>query len=219
MIEEAWEWIQQHLRLALGLAVVMLLGVGTIWWLGRPTPASLGIGEPALAADQAAGLAAKPRPTRANRQLETSGPLYVDVKGAVRQPGLYQVQARMRVADVIKLAGGLLAQADQRQVNLAAKLTDQQVVYVPVKGETPPAGLVTSGPVTATAGSNAQQRVNLNTADVAAFQTLSGIGAKKAQKIVDYRQQHGPFKRVEDLQQVSGFGAKTIAKFKDQLSV
>ncbi|MCE2138572.1 competence protein ComEA, partial [Streptococcus thermophilus] len=68
-----------------------------------------------------------------------SSPGYVDIKGAVNKPGLYQVTASMRVADVIQLAQGMQPQADARQINLAAKVTDQQVIYVPAKGEQAPA--------------------------------------------------------------------------------
>ena len=154
-----------------------------------------------------------------------SSPGYVDIKGAVNKPGLYQVTASMRVADVIQLAQGMQPQADVRQVNLAAKVTDQQVIYVPVKGEQAPVVAPPVGPSTAPTGGTptsdhaATDKVNLNTADVAALQTLSGIGQKKAEKIIDYRQQHGNFKTIDDLKNVSGFGEKTVAKYKDQLTV
>lgn len=136
----------------------------------------------------------------------------------------------MRVADVIQLAQGMQPQADQQQVNLAAKVTDQQVVYVPARGEQLPAiatATPSPTPATTTAGggspastsAGSSEKVNLNTADVAAFQKLSGVGQKKAEKIIAYRQQHGNFKSVDDLKNVSGFGEKTVAKYKDQLTV
>lgn len=165
-----------------------------------------------------------------NPVANSSAPGFVDVKGAVNKPGLYQVTSSMRVADVIQLAQGMQPQADQQQVNLAAKVTDQQVVYVPAKGEQLPA-IATAAPspapatTTAAGGSPASggvgssEKVNLNTADVAAFQKLSGVGQKKAEKIIAYRQQHGNFKSVDDLKNVSGFGEKTVAKYKDQLTV
>lgn len=96
--------------------------------------------------------------------------------------------ASMRVADVIQLAQGMQPQADVRQVNLAAKVTDQQVIYVPVKGEQAPVVAPPVGPSTAPTGGTptsdhaATDKVNLNTADVAALQKLSGIGQKKAEK-------------------------------------
>jgi len=161
-----------------------------------------------------------------------SGPLYVDVKGAVKQPGLYQVRTDMRVADALTLAQGMLPQADQAQVNLAAKVTDQQVIYVPVKGEKPPTmpappatPSTNSGTIktnqngVAAKASGTKAVVNLNTADVATLQKLSGVGQKKAEKIIAYREQHGGFKSVADLKKVGGFGDKTLAKFKDQLTV
>ncbi|MPQ19525.1 competence protein ComEA [Lactobacillus pentosus] len=165
-----------------------------------------------------------------NLATTSSAPGFVDVKGAVNKPGLYQVTSSMRVADVIQLAQGMQPQADQQQVNLAAKVTDQQVVYVPAKGEQLPAiatATPSPTPATTTAGggspastsAGSSEKVNLNTADVAAFQKLSGVGQKKAEKIIAYRQQHGNFKSVDDLKNVSGFGEKTVAKYKDQLTV
>lgn len=104
------------------------------------------------------------------------------------------------------------------------------MVYVPAKGEQLPAiATATASPTPATttagggspasAGAGSGDKVNLNTADVAAFQKLSGVGQKKAEKIIAYRQQHGNFKSVDDLKNVSGFGEKTVAKYKDQLTV
>ncbi|AVK60605.1 competence protein ComEA [Lactobacillus sp. CBA3605] len=174
----------------------------------------------------------------ANATASSVGPLYVDVKGAVNQPGLYQVQATTRIADVIALAKGLQPQADQTQLNLAAKVTDQQVVYVPVKGEQVPAtakqpagasaSSVASGngisqaATTVPSQANASTStgpINLNTADVSALQQLAGVGQKKAERIIAYRDTHGGFKSVDDLKQVSGIGDKTLEKFRDQLTV
>ncbi|AVK64772.1 competence protein ComEA [Lactobacillus sp. CBA3606] len=174
----------------------------------------------------------------ANATASSAGPLYVDVKGAVNQPGLYQVQATTRIADVIALAKGLQPQADQTQLNLAAKVTDQQVVYVPVKGESvPPTAKQPAGPGAGSAANGSSDShatttmpsqstastsagtINLNTADVSALQQLAGVGQKKAERIIAYRDTHGGFKSVDDLKQVSGIGDKTLAKFRDQLTV
>jgi competence protein ComEA len=157
--------------------------------------------------------------------------VFVDVQGAVAHPGLYQFGADMRVADALKAAGGLTNRADRQQINLATRLTDQQQLYVPIKGEKPPASsaaTVTSGSgsqkpgsqATATSGGSDKPTavVNLNTATVADLQQLTGIGEKKAQKIIDYREAHGSFQTVADLAQVPGFGAKTVANLQDQLT-
>ncbi|RRK11612.1 ComEA family DNA-binding protein [Lactiplantibacillus garii] len=230
-LEEVWQWVQAHRRLTIILVVSVGVLIGGWWGVQQLQPAP-----PAapVALTMSGSRMSQPvntsRGSRSvSRRQSATGALYVDVKGAVRRPGLYQVRASMRVADVIALAQGLQPEADQRQVNLAAKVSDQQVIYVPTKGEShpvlPPPTAPSSTPITsakaARSGGTVANHgpVNINSADVATFQQIKGIGQKKAQKIIDYRQQHGPFKRVEDLKAVSGFGEKTIAKFKDQLTV
>ncbi|ERK42225.1 comEA protein, partial [Levilactobacillus brevis ATCC 14869 = DSM 20054] len=124
----------------------------------------------------------------------------------------------------LKAAGGLVARADRQRINLAMRLTDQQQVYIPLKGEKMPetAGSAPSGSTATTASSQATGTpvavVNLNTATVTELQQLTGIGEKKAQKIVDYRTDHGHFQSVKDLAQVPGFGEKTVANLQDQLT-
>lgn len=153
--------------------------------------------------------------------------VFVDVQGGVNHPGLYQFSAEMRVADAIKAAGGLAARADRQQVNLATKLTDQQQLYIPLRGEKAPAAQATSSTANTASGSPAAKQgssgpaavINLNTATVTELQQLTGIGEKKAQKIVDYRSEHGSFKAVKDLSQVPGFGDKTVANLQDQLTL
>lgn len=187
--------------------------------MGGASRTSANADQPATSTQPSNATPSPARPTGAS----SSG--YVDIKGAVNKPGLYQVTASMRVADVIQLAQGMQPQADAQQINLAAEVTDQQVIYVPAKGEQAPAVappvVQSTGPTggTPTSDHAATDKVNLNTADVAALQTLSGIGQKKAEKIIDYRQQHGNFKTIDDLKNVSGFGEKTVAKYKDQLTV
>lgn len=153
--------------------------------------------------------------------------VFVDVQGGVNHPGLYQFAAEMRVADAIKAAGGLATRADRQQVNLATKLTDQQQLYIPLQGEKVPAAQTASSAVESPNGSTPAKQgsngpaavINLNTTTVTEFQQLTGIGEKKAQKIVDYRSEHGSFKTVKDLSQVPGFGDKTVANLQDQLTV
>jgi competence protein ComEA len=154
----------------------------------------------------------KTAPSQSSTKHET---VIVDVKGAVHQPGVYEVEADLRVTDVIEIAGGLRPDADQNQVNLAQKITDEQVIYVPIIGETPPTNQASQ---TSEAGSSGG-KVNINSATLEELQTLSGIGAKKAQDIIDYREAQGPFSTVEDLGEVSGFGEKTIEKLRDAITV
>lgn len=141
--------------------------------------------------------------------------ILVDVKGEVKQPGVYELDTDSRVQDVIALAGGLTAEANQQAINLAQKLTDEAVVYVPSFEEEleEPVGLLSL-----TSASNSD-KVNINTADQAQLQTISGIGAKRAQDIIDYREVNGRFQTVDDLTKVSGIGEKTLEKIRDAISL
>lgn len=146
----------------------------------------------------------------------TNGRVAFDIKGAVAHPGVYTLPKKARVKEAIEQAGGTLPSADLNQVNLAKQLTDQQVIYIPVVGEKVaggagnPAGSTTEGD---------QPIVNLNTATKEQLQTITGIGEKKAEKILAYRQGHGEFKSVDELKSVDGFGDKTVAKLQSSLSV
>ncbi|MDR1521553.1 MAG: helix-hairpin-helix domain-containing protein [Streptococcaceae bacterium] len=144
-----------------------------------------------------------------------SSAIYVDVKGAVNKPGMYSLADGKRVNDVIKMAGGLTDQADTKQVNYALKLVDQMIVYIPQIGE------IVENNVSTISSTNQKvnKKINLNTATLEELQTLTGIGAKKAQKIINYREANGLFTQVDDLQNVDGFGAKTVEKLKESLTV
>lgn len=146
--------------------------------------------------------------------------IIVDIKGAVKQPAVYQVSSDARINDVVKLAGGLTDQADLKSVNLSQKVVDEMVIYVGSVGENLTV-TTSSAPSSATnsGAATGERRVNLNTADLAELQTLTGVGAKRAQDIIDYREQNGNFKSPDDLKNVSGFGEKTVEKLKDSICV
>ncbi|MDR3156495.1 MAG: helix-hairpin-helix domain-containing protein [Lactobacillales bacterium] len=150
--------------------------------------------------------------------------IYVDVKGAVKHPGMYHLSEGKRVDDAIKLAGGTTDLADVSQVNYALLLTDQMIVYVPQIGEETQKGVLDSGKNNGMARdgkicSKEEKQVNLNTATLEELKGLTGIGEKKAQKIIDYREEKGKFSKVDDLQNVDGFGVKTIEKLRKNLTV
>lgn len=155
---------------------------------------------------------------------KASEKIEVDLKGAVKIPRVYTMPKDSRVDELIQMAGGFTSEADQNTVNLAAKLKDESVIYVAKKEEHAPSVAQTAEITTPNASSaltenSATQKVNINTADLTGLQTLSGVGAKKAQDIIDYRTQHGPFQKVEDLGNVKGFGDKTIEKLKENITV
>lgn len=144
--------------------------------------------------------------------------IYVDIKGAVKVPGIYQLKNQQRIWDALALAGGVSEEADTTQVNYAQKVKDQMIIYVPKKGEAVAQSLETLQE-SAPAQQNQEEKINLNTATEAELQTISGIGAKKAQEIIRFRDEQGPFKTVEELKNVSGIGEKTVERLKDMLTV
>ncbi|WP_270206572.1 helix-hairpin-helix domain-containing protein [Streptococcus anginosus] len=167
--------------------------------------------------------------TKKNSQKEKAEPqtssseesefLTVDVKGAVKNPGIYQLKKTSRINDAIQKAGGLTTDADSKSINLAQKLTDEAVVYVATMGGVSSNTGQSSTSGTSEVASQKGNKVNLNTADLSELQTISGIGQKRAQDILDYREANGKFNSVDDLKNVSGVGAKTLEKLKEYVTV
>lgn len=153
---------------------------------------------------------------------ERNEPMYVDVKGAVKTPGLYRVKEGDRILDVISLAGGLAEKADEKQLNLAQKVHDEMVLYVPEMGEETDVHM--ANPDQQGGGSQGisgqeGDKININKAEASQLETLPGIGPAKAKAIIDYREQQGGFKQEEDLKNVSGIGGKTYEKLQDSITV
>ena len=140
----------------------------------------------------------------------------VDVKGAVKSPGIYDLPVGSRVHDAVQKAGGLTEEADSKSLNLAQKVSDEALVYVPTKGEEAASQQVASG---TTPSTSKDKKVNLNKASLEELKQVKGLGGKRAQDIIDHREANGKFKSVDELKKVSGIGAKTIEKLKDYVTV
>jgi len=140
----------------------------------------------------------------------------VDVKGAVKSPGIYDLPVGSRVHDAVQKAGGLTEEADSKSLNLAQKISDEALVYVPTKGEEVASQQTGSG---TTASTSKDKKVNLNKASLEELKQVKGLGGKRAQDIIDHREANGKFKSVNELKKVSGIGAKTIEKLKDYVTV
>ena len=140
----------------------------------------------------------------------------VDVKGAVKAPGIYDLPVGSRVNDAVQKAGGLTEQADSKSLNLAQKVSDEALVYVPTKGEESASQQAGSG---APSSTSKEKKVNLNKASLEELKQVKGLGGKRAQDIIDHRESNGKFKSVDELKKVSGIGAKTIEKLKDYVTV
>ncbi|WP_422444621.1 helix-hairpin-helix domain-containing protein [Thermoanaerobacterium sp. DL9XJH110] len=151
--------------------------------------------------------------------------IMVYVTGAVKNPGVYTLEEGKRVKDAIEAAGGNLPEADLLRLNLAQKLRDEDKLYVPRVGEFPEGQEEPGGGNTGMAGATvgissfSDNKININTADLVELDTLPGIGPTTAQKIIDYRNQNGPFKSIEEIKNVSGIGDKKFEEIKDKIKV
>jgi competence protein ComEA len=173
------------------LALVVLAGAGLAYVRARPASAAsiAPVGAPAIPTDAAA-----PSPT--------PDPIVVHVVGAVRHPGVYRFAEGARVVDAVRAAGGFSSRADRAAVNLARLLVDGEQIVVARRGP--------HGAVAPKGGAETGGLVNLNSATVADLDGLPGIGPVLAQRIIDYRDQHGPFRSPQDLDKVSGIGPATL---------
>ncbi len=181
---------------------LVVLG-GTIWALRQPAPAALTIITPT------------PRPT------PTTASVIVDVRGAVAQPGVYTLIAGSRVQDALAQAGNVLPNAETRNLNLARKVNDGEQIYVPTVDQ------ATVPPPPASGKSNSSNAatktpigiININTATLEELDALPGIGPSIAQRIIDFREQNGAFKQIEDVKKVRGIGDALFGDIKDMITV
>lgn len=186
--------------------IVALIGLGMVGWFwfapGNADPETVEISQPDeqfFAPDADVDEPATPEPT------EDTG-VVVHVTGAVQQPDVYRLPAEARVKDLVLAAGGLTVDAAADAINLAQRLKDGEQIHVPRRGETPQPNA--QQPETA----STPALIDINTAGVAELDTLEGIGATLAQRIVEYRTANGPFAAVEDLQNVKGISGSLVAK-------
>ena len=142
--------------------------------------------------------------------------LYVHVVGAVRKPGLMRLPSGTRVATALERAGGPTRRADLTLVNLAARLQDGQQIVVPVAGAGGGAGAATGG-ASSGAGTAPGAKLHLSTATAEQLDEVDGIGPTLAERIVEYRDQHGGFRSLEGLAEVEGIGEKRLATLRDAL--
>ena len=211
-LEEIW----LNYRKQIIIAVVILVGiviVGGKFYQPQPNK----IDDPFTTTNKKSSSTQKESPVRGRKAV------CVDIKGAVTHPGVYRLPGGSRVNEALAAAGRETSDADMNQVNLAKQLVDAQVIYIPRKGEQVPptlaGGMATAAPVNNGGNSASQEITNLNTATKEQLCKITGIGDKKADLILQYRQEHGNFNSVDDLKNINGFGEKTVAKLKPMLAV
>ncbi len=210
-------WIMEH-KIYFGVAIFLVFG-GGYYFYGNQSVETVPINssiDKNMLQDEGKGIKENKQPN----QVTQPEKIMVDVKGQVKQPGVYESNTGERIMDVIGRAGGLTEQADQTQVNLAEHVQDAMIIYIPSKGEEGASTPSSSGGNMAADGTSQNQgKININKADEQELQNLPGIGPAKAAAIIDYRNTGGPFKTIEDLKNVSGIGDKTFEKLKDLLVV
>ena len=172
--------------------------------------------------------------------------VFVDIKGAIANPGVYELEQNKKVIDVVNLAGGFLENANTQTINLAKKVTNEMVIIIYTNEEIKLAMTEEKAakvidntcvcPVLKndacinknetkkdTTTSNEQETItepiNINTASASDFDKLPGIGASKAEAIVQYREKNGPFEKIEDLKEISGIGDALFEKIKDYITI
>ena len=200
-------------RELIGLIVVGALVVAAAaFWYVRSLPSAVRIETTTGTPAARAGDVAIPSPS--------ASVIVVDVAGWVSHPGVYEFLQGDRVVDALRRAGGARPGADLTGLNLAALLTDgEQVVVGRVAAGGPAAGGSGSSTSTGASGGTGDGLVNLNTATLDELESLPGIGPSLGQRIIDYRELHGPFRSVDDLLNVSGIGDQRLADLRSKVTV
>jgi competence protein ComEA len=211
--------------LALLLAAAVALAAVLLWAL-RPRTSAVPVVERMTPTAASVGIGPSPTASAA------AGPVVVHVAGAVRRPGLVELPGGSRVADAVKAAGGATRRADLNSVNLARPLVDGEQLVVLRRGQAGGVVAAPAGPGGSGAGSTggaggtaggasgpAAAPLNLNTATLDQLETLSGVGPVLAQRIIDWRTEHGRFNSVDELTEVSGIGEATLAEIRPGVRV
>jgi competence protein ComEA len=213
---------QRFSRIHVGVvSTLLILGLITAGWLLlRARPVAVASPGDVVTVASPGDMVNTFAPTMASVTPSPKGAakIVVHIFGAVRHPGLIRLPENSRVQDAINAAGGLTRRADPGELNLAQRLSDGQQVLIGTRSE--PAGEVRDQAGSGTAkGPSATGAVDLNRADQSQLEELPGVGPVTAQAILTWRQQHGRFSRIEELQEVDGIGPKTYAQIAPHVRV
>jgi competence protein ComEA len=196
-----------RVRIGVGAAVVVLfVGLACAVLFSALAPK----GQSASVPPAVGGLEGATDAASTSSPAPSGAAIFVHILGAVAAPGLYELREGDRAVDAVAAAGGFAEGADQSQLNLARFVTDGEQIVVPVVGAAPPA---------AAGGAQVPGKVNINTADAAALETLPRVGPAMAARIIEWRDANGRFTAVEDLMSVTGVGEKTFEQLRDLVTV
>lgn len=217
----------RRLRLSIGAAVVLALvvlsaavGLGILRGQAAPVE-TVSIGDESIGDESIGGESIGGESTGATAAAGATAPggeLYVHVLGAVEKPGLYVLAIDARIVDALAAAGGTTEEADLAAINLARIVTDGEQVVVPVIGATTPGPGSGTAPGSGTTAPG-DDRIDLNSADQAALETLPRIGPALAERIISWRDENGRFQTVDDLLAVPGIGEKLLEGLRDGVRV
>jgi competence protein ComEA len=201
------ELLKRHIHWLLGAGLLVLITSGVILYMSLKNESNTSVMPPKtpLAKDQVI-----PDSEGKQKDLSPAELIMIDVQGSVKNPGVYEMKSGDRVIHAIQRAGGFLDSAEVRSVNQAQKIDDEMIIYVAAKGEQ-------INPLVQSVENENDNKLNINSADVSELQTLSGVGPSKAQSIILYREENGPFTSIEQLLEVRGIGEKTIEDWKDKI--
>lgn len=224
-VDRPLSWLKDQPTAVLAAALILVaLAAVVITWLavgGKPDPSAKPV--PVLEAAQAAGVSLDHDSSSVSQMLSSVAPatVLVHVAGAVTEPGLVSLSSSARVAEAVMAVGGFEPTADVDRVNLAARVSDGERLFIPFVGSQVPVvdqPQVESGP----SGPGAPipgAKVSINNASQSELETLPGVGPATATAIVEYRQRAGPFKALENLMDVSGIGPAKFDAVKDLITL
>lgn len=169
------------------------------------------------------GVSAKENDSIVKENIENSSKIkkyfYVDIKGEVKEPGVYKLKEGSRVIDAINASGGLKENADTYSINLSKKIIDEMVIIVYSSDNTINTNLENNNDASVLKeGSKKNNLVNINTASKEELLSIIGIGDSKADNIIKYRKENGNFNSIEDIKNVSGIGDALFEKIKKYIT-
>ncbi|MCH5583816.1 ComEA family DNA-binding protein [Shimazuella sp. AN120528] len=196
-------WSPREKKLAIALVAILVFAIGALLWKQD----DISLQETSLPMYQ------QQQPKNKMVEPKKQTPIAtIDVKGAVKKPGIYKLNMPVRLYQVIDAAGGTSDVADVNRINLAKIIADGSMIYIPKKGEQIP---TEASPIQ----NKEENKINLNTATLAELEELEGLGPTKAEAIIQYRGEHGGFRSVDELLQVSGIGERTLERIKEKIFV